>query len=135
MTAKDWLGRAWNIEGEIRALKREALSAKDMAMSVTPRPADVKVQTSKVNHTESAIVRYLDYSDRLAMRLESLFAVKLEIYELILKVDSRELRTLLSLRYLSYLTWEDIAEEMEIDVRHVYRLHKHALAEVEKLIF
>ena len=54
---------------------------------------------------------------------------------MILQVDSRELRTLLSLRYLSYLTWEQIAEEMEVDVRHVYRLHKAALLEAELLIF
>nr|DAV39989.1 MAG TPA: ECF sigma factor [Caudoviricetes sp.] len=81
------------------------------------------------------MVRYLDYSDRIARRTEELFAVKIEAYEMILQVDSRELRTLLSLRYLSYLTWEQIAEEMEVDVRHVYRLHKAALLEAELLIF
>ena len=126
MTAKEWLGRAWEIDKEIRALKREALAAKDLALSITARLDGEKVQTSKENYAENAMVRYLDYSDRIARRTEELFAVKIEAYEMILQVDSRELRTLLSLRYLSYLTWEQIAEEMEVDVRHVYRLHKAA---------
>lgn len=135
MTAKEWLGRAWEIDKEIRALKREALVAKDLALSITARLDGEKVQTSKENYAENAMVRYLDYSDRIARRTEELFAVKIEAYEMILQVDSRELRTLLSLRYLSYLTWEQIAEEMEVDVRHVYRLHKAALLEAELLIF
>ena len=109
MTAKEWLGRAWEIDKEIRALKREALAAKDLALSITARLDGEKVQTSKENYAENAMVRYLDYSDRIARRTEELFAVKIEAYEMILQVDSRELRTLLSLRYLSYLTWEQIA--------------------------
>ena len=124
MTAKEWLGRAWEIDKEIRALKRAARAAKDLALSITARLDGEKVQTSKENYAENAMVRYLDYSDRIARRTEELFAVKIEAYEMIL-----------SLRYLSYLTWEQIAEEMEVDVRHVYRLHKAALLEAELLIF
>ena len=98
MTAKEWLGRAWEIDKEIRALKREALAAKDLALSITARFDGEKVQTSKENYAENAMVRYLDYSDRIARRTEELFAVKIEAYEMIMQVDSRELRTLLSLR-------------------------------------
>ncbi len=130
MTAKEWLGRAWEIDSEIRSLKREALSAKDLAFRVTAYLDDVKVQTSKEHVTENAMVRYLDYSERIVERMAELFSVKLEIYEAILRVDSTTCRTLLSLRYLQYLTWEQIAEEMDVDVRHVYRLHKSALEQV-----
>ena len=78
MTAKEWLGRAWEIDKEIRALKREALAAKDLALSITARLDGEKVQTSKENYAENAMVRYLDYSDRIARRTEELFAVKIE---------------------------------------------------------
>ena len=60
MTAKEWLGRAWEIDKEIRALKREALAAKDLALSITARLDGEKVQTSKENYAENAMVRYLD---------------------------------------------------------------------------
>lgn len=135
MTTKDWFGRAWKIDGEIRALMREAQAAKDLVLRIAPRMGNVKVQTSRENFTENAMVRYLDYSEAIHRQTERLFAVKLEIYEAILQVDDRDLRMLLSLRYLSFLTWEQIAEEMEVEVRHVYRLHKRALAQAQEVIF
>lgn len=131
MTTKEWFERARELNREIRALKREADMAQDVAMGIASFGIGVKVQTSKENHKENAMVRYLDYANLISQQIEKLFAVKLEIYQIILLIEQRDFRTLLSLRYLSNLTWEEIAEEMEVDVRHVYRLHKNALSEAE----
>lgn len=134
MTTKEWFERARELNREIRALKREARDAQDVAMGIANFGDGVKVQTSKTNHKENAMVRYLDYSNQISRQIEQLFAVKLEIYQVILLIEQRDFRTLLSLRYLSNLTWEQIADEMEVDVRHVYRLHKSALLEAESLL-
>lgn len=36
-------------------------------------------------------------------------------------------RLVMQLRYLECLSWEDVAERMHYDVRHVYRIHNRAL--------
>ena len=127
MSTKEWLLRAWNIEKEIHALEREKESAKALATSVTAKYDDVKVQTSQGNSTENAILKYIEYENKIAERIDELYAVKREIFDAISKVDNTTYRTLLALRYLQFMTWERIAEEMRVDNRHIYKLHNKAL--------
>lgn len=135
MSTKEWLSRAWEIDKEIKALEAEKEAAKTLAFSVTVRYSGEKVQTSCENSTENAMVKYIDYCTKINNRIDDLYAVKCEILDAISKVDNSTYRTLLALRYLRFLTWERIAEEMGFsDVRWVYELHKRALKAVSGVI-
>lgn len=127
MSTKEWLSRAWKIDNEITALERELLSARERMLSVTAHYSDIKVQTSRGNKTEDATLKYIEYKNKLECRIDDLYAVKCEIADAISKVDNPTYRTLLTLRYLQFMTWERIAEEMHIDGRHIYKLHNKAL--------
>lgn len=127
MSTKEWLSRAWKIDKEIKALEQEKEVAKARATSVTAGYSDIKVQTSKKNSTEDATVAYIDYEKKIRKRIDELYAVKCEIFDAISKVDNPTYRTLLTLRYLQFMTWERIAEEMCVDNRHIYKLHNKAL--------
>lgn len=127
LSTKEWLLRAWKIDNEITALEREKETEEARATSVTAGYSDVKVQTSKKNSTEDATVAYIDYEKKIKKRIDELYAVKCEIFDAISKVDNPTYRTLLTLRYLQFMTWERIAEKMNIDGRHVYKLHNKAL--------
>lgn len=35
------------------------------------------------------------------------------------------------MRYLRYMTWEQIAVELEYNVRHIYRMHYDALSKIQ----
>ena len=45
-------------------------------------------------------------------------------------VESAELQTILELRYLSYMRWEEIAIELGYGIDNVFRLHRNALDEI-----
>lgn len=132
MSTKEWLNRAWQIDNEITALERELLSAKERMLSVTAHYSDIKVQTSKSNKTEDATLKYIEYKNKLECRIDDLYAVKCEIADAISNVDNPTYRTLLELRYLRYMTWEKIAEEMSRSSVWWVRteLHSKALREV-----
>lgn len=113
-----WLKRGWKLDQEIQALKREQLQA---------------TQQAQGNNCNAE--RALRYTMQIQEQIERLFSVKLELFECIMRLEKRSHRVLITLRYLSFLTWEEIAQLMEVDVRHVYRLHREALGEVEAYIF
>ena len=127
LSTKEWLSRAWKIDKEIKALEQELLSAKERMLSVTAHYSDIKVQTSKGNSTEESTLKYIEYKNKLECRIDELYAVKCEIADAVSKVDNPTYRALLELRYLRFMTWERIAEEMNIDGRHIYKLHNKAL--------
>ncbi len=107
----NWLKRGWKIEKELEILKEEQRR--------TLENAEQSGGTSR---------QALFYTKRIAKRMETLFSIKLELFEAVSALEKLEHRLLLSLRYLNCLTWEEIAEILEVDVRHVYRLHEEALA-------
>ena len=129
-TVKEWLLRAKNLDIEISALESELKSINGSAYLGIKYGN--KVQTGKSNSTEDAVNTYIKYSDKLLEKLQELYSVKTEIALAIFKVQDNRYRTLLELYYLKKLTWEGVAEKMNIDVRHIYRLHGEALKEVQK---
>lgn len=134
MSTKEWLMRAWKIDCEIAALEKELTLARERAMTVTKRVSDVKVQTSNRNTTEDAIHKCIEYQQKIDERVDYLYSVKQEIFDAISKVGNPTHRTLLDLRYLQYVTWGKIAEELHLDLRYVYRLHDRAVKTLSKIL-
>ena len=58
------------------------------------------------------------------------YGAPLPIIRRINAVDSAELQTILELRYLSYMRWEEIAIELGYGIDNVFRLHRNALDEI-----
>ncbi len=109
--------RGWKLEQEIGALKREQRLAAEQA----------EENNCSAEHA-------LVYTMQIQEQTEMLYSVKLELFECIMRLEERSHRVLLTLRYLSFLTWDEIAEILEVNVRHVYRLHREALLAAELLI-
>ena len=59
-----------------------------------------------------------------------LVELKKDIIRRIKAVESAELQTILELRYLSYMRWEEIAIELSYGIDNVFRLHRNALDEI-----
>lgn len=135
MTIKQWMQRAWEIDKNINALKQEVENEKTRIMRVTAQYNDIKVQTAKQNSKENAIIKYINYNEKLEQQINELYTVKQEIFDAISKLENASYRTLLTLRYLQFMTWERIAQNMELkDVRWIYVMHNRALQAVSKII-
>ena len=71
------------------------------------------------------------FMEREMEAMEGLVDLKKQILDSINKVEDPELRTLLELRYISYMSWENIASEMFYGIDNVFKLHRKALEQIE----
>ena len=131
---KQWLNRAHDIDKEIKNLECECEKAFNRATSVVNGLDSEKVQTSKINATEGKYAAYADYIAGIKKRTAELYEVKAEILRAINKVDNGTYRLLLTLRYIRFMTWERIAEEMNYSYRQTLRIHGYSLLKFKDVI-
>ena len=93
--------------------------------SDTPRPA-----TRNIHSNEDKIIKLMDFEKKLQEQFDKLK----EISDTINTVSDPTHQAILVKRYLSNKSWEDIASELYISVRHVQRLHGYALLEIERIL-
>lgn len=108
MTIKEYMNRAWGISSNIKSLVR--------SYAKTPE------------NTE--------YSKLIGKHTDRLLAVKQEIELLIEQVEDNTLQALLRDRYINFLSWEQIAENIHYESARWVRttVHNKALNAAEKIL-
>lgn len=138
MTEKDvkrWLNRARGLDTEIRALMLERDKLFNRATNAVNITDGERVQASQRNTSEECYIAYAEYERIIEERLKELYDVKSEIVQAISEIENNVFRQLLTLRYISFYTWERIAEEMNYSYVHVVnRLRKSAFLEIKEII-
>ena len=133
MTAKEWLNRGRALNKTIEGLEKAKARAYDIAVGTAAELTE-KVQESRGNSVEDRLVTYADYCRRIDEHKTELLKILKEIMEAIMKVEDGRLRALLIGRYLSFMSWEQVAEEIGQSDRWTRtRLHSDALREIEKI--
>lgn len=133
MTAKEWLNRGRALNKTIEGLEKAKARAYDIAVGTAAELTE-KVQESRGNSVEDRLVTYADYCRRIDEHKTELLKILKEIMEAIMKVEDGRLRALLIGRYLSFMSWEQVAEEIGQSDRWTRtRLHGDALREIEKI--
>ena len=51
----------------------------------------------------------------------------------ILSMQNEQYKDVLIYHYMRFMTFEEVAEKMDVSLRHVYRLHREALKEYARL--
>ncbi len=135
MTVKEWLNRGYRLDKEINALMREQKRALELATKTTAPADGEKVQTSNGNTSEARFINYADYKKLIDNRIAELYATKHEIITAIDSVGDNTLRQLLIHRYIEFMRWEKIAEDMNYSYVHVvHTLHPKALSAISKIV-
>lgn len=134
MEIKEWLSRGWGIASRIEELEREKKKLFEAAVGTVGHSDPDRVQTSPGNSSERKMVNYASAAAVIDREKEELIAVLAEITGLISKVENITFRRLLSMRYIEFMRWEDIACEMYYNVRHIYKVHEKALIEANKIL-
>ena len=133
MTAKEYLQRAWQIDRRIQDKMNQAERLKEMATKVTTTLSGMPGSASHDNHKmDGAIATMMDMAKEIETETERLLRVKTETMQTIWAVEDTTCRTLLELRYISFLPWETIADDMDVSKRRVLQLHTKALKMVEQ---
>jgi predicted transcriptional regulator len=135
MKAKEFMSQALYIDQRINSKIEQVLSLRELAEKATATLTDVKISGTKNPHRmEDAIVKMMDLESEINADVDRLVELKREIMAVVNRVENSAYQTLLSLRYLCFKTWEQMAEEMNYSVQHLHRIHGTALEAVETIL-
>ena len=113
------LDRAINAElAELESLKR----SKKLALTLSEYGGKTYSVTEKICAAEESVNRKID----------ELIGKKEEIKAVTAATGDEEIRIVFSLRYVSGLTWEEVADRSFMCLRSVYNLHKRGLRLLEQ---
>jgi HAMP domain-containing protein len=129
MTAKEFLRQARDadrrIDEAMERLERTRARLEAGRMSnLTGMPRGGAVDWTKTAD------RVIELEKRVNARIREMVRQKQAAMDAIDRVEEARLREVLELYYLDGFTWEQVAEQMQLDQRWVYRLHGKALQRI-----
>jgi hypothetical protein len=129
MKAKEYLSQAWYLDKRIKTKERQLDWLKSHAVYVSPKLAEVpKAPSVRRSPVEEAVVRITELETEINTEIGRLMRLKTEIAEAVRSVNSMECGTLLEMRYLTFMSWDQIASQLDYSVDYIYHLHRKALA-------
>lgn len=134
-SAKDYLSQAYYVDRRISSMMEQIRSLRFLAEKATATLSDMNVDgTRNVRRNEDVIMRIVGMEAEIGAAIDRMIKLKRGIISIIKRMSSPDLAMLLELRYLCFMTWEEIASELRFEQRHIHRLHGRALAEVDALL-
>ncbi|GAB2022120.1 hypothetical protein RyT2_11940 [Pseudolactococcus yaeyamensis] len=130
MTPKNYLKHAYRLDNRI---DKELLSLKELRVLVTSTQiVSYEERISSPNrNTEAPFIRVLEkvylLERHINEQIDKFVNLRNQMQEAIDKLENVDLNIVLSYRYIHGMTWERIAEELNADVRTIYRWHTKAL--------
>lgn len=131
MTAKEYLSQAFQLDQRINSKLEQIASLNALATKCTSTLSGMPRNPNRGGSATSDIIaKIVDLQTEINSDIDRLVDLKQELVGAIKSVDDTEYRILLELRYLCFKTWEQIAVEMNCQVRNIYTLHNKALKQV-----
>jgi len=134
MAAKEYLSKARKLDAQIKADLRELEHWRALSVSISGGGYGPHYNASK--NVEAPFVKCIEKTAELEEKIKretnDLILLKMDMLERIHSLENVDYQSVLELRYLSYRTWEQIAEEMKYSIRWIYKLHGKALQEMEQ---
>ena len=131
MNARQWLGRARNIDREIALLQKTKEETRDNLTKITQSYESDGAQMTKDPHKYDRIV---ELENEIDQKIDELIETKHEIINVIFKLEDRNQRQVLVMYYIGMKTLEKIAVDMNYSFRQIVNIRLHGIKEVQKLI-
>lgn len=127
---KKKLRSAFAIQKQIEAEYVELQNLRDNASRITPAYSLAPGGSGTGQRIENAMAKIVDAENLIQSEMEILMVALVEIRQLISSVDDPVLRLILHKRYLCYQKWEQIAADLNYDVRWIHILHSRSLNKI-----
>jgi DNA-directed RNA polymerase specialized sigma subunit len=129
MNKKEYLSQALFLDKRIKAKERQLDWLKDHAVYVSPQISDMP-NTPRAHRSamEEAVVKIVDLETEISNGISQLVQLKSTIAGAIRSINSMECETLLEMRYLTFMSWEEIAAQLGYSQSYIYHLHRKALS-------
>jgi hypothetical protein len=136
MNVKEYLEQAKYLDMRINSKVEQLSTLNDLATKCTVTLSDMPRNPNKgISNMEDTIVKIIDLQEEINRDIDQLVDLKREIMVVIKKISNVEYQTILENRYLSFMSWEQIAVEMKYSIQQIYRLRDRAHKVVEKIVF
>lgn len=134
MNAKQYLKQAYRLNELINSDLAELDQLRALSTSVSS-PNLFGMPSGGSRNTEPAFVRcidkIIDLEKVIDAEIDRLVALKKEIREVINQIPDNDQKLCLKLRYIQFLKWSAVADEMELSLKQVHRIHNEALQNVK----
>ena len=121
------------MEQKIKAKEIQSAEFESLANSIPSQDYD-GIRVDRTRRTDAPFVYWIEKKAEVDEQIKNLRAkqnaLKGEIMTAIEKLEREEYQSLLVMRYFNFKTWEDIAGELAITERTIYRWHKDALSQI-----
>ena len=131
MTAKEYLSRLRSLELRMSANASEIESLQTLATHITSAINSDGIHTTGMTSDKlgNCVSRIVDLQREINEDIDNLEIVRREIIDSLEKVTNSQYRELLRMRYVSGMTFEEIAVQMDMSWRWTVKLHGRALQE------
>ena len=134
MNAKQYLRQVRRLDNTVNTKLEQVEMLRAMTTRMTANLTADKVQESNIPDKISTLIcKIVDLEKEIINDINKLIDLKTEVMRKIDSIQNDDYRLLLTLRYLNFKTWEQIAVEMKFTFQWVHELHKRALIEFEKV--
>ena len=131
MTAKEYLSQARFLDDRINSKIQQISSLNELATKCTATISDMPHSPNSGGSTMAdAVCKIIDLQEEINKDIDRLVDLKREIMGVIKAVPNVEYQTILEKRYLCFISWEQIAVDMNYSIQHIHRMHSSALKEI-----
>jgi DNA-directed RNA polymerase specialized sigma subunit len=128
--AKQYLKQAYRLNELIESDVQELDRLRDLASSISSSQfSDMPHSASR--NTEAPFVKYvgriIEMEQKIKSEIDRYVDLQNEIRETINKLKNNDEKLLLRYKYIFFMTWEEVAEKMNVSMRTVHRIHGNAL--------
>lgn len=129
---KEYLSQAFHIDKQLKSKLEQLSVLRELATTTTQPLSDMPGSPNRnIDRMEKAIIKIMDMEKEISEEVDALLDLKNEIAQCIKKVEDIDCQLILEFRYLCFMSWEQIAAEMNFTVRNIHILHGKALKMVE----
>lgn len=132
MTAKEELGQLYRLRESIDCLIERRRQTFDLAYKITSCNNGMP-KGSGGDKVSNAAVILADLAAEIDEKTGEYERLQREIGQKIARMENRDYRLLLELRYLNFNPWHIIAWKMNYSEKHIFYLHRNALKKYSEL--
>lgn len=127
----EWLNRALKLNTEMEHLKREIRRLELEASSIVSPPGHGGRSSLPSDKVGRAAAKIADEQRRLGSMMIRILELKQDIRERIMMyTETPRHEEVLLRRYVEFQRWEDIAEEMAYDAKHIFKLRRQGIEQI-----
>lgn len=136
MEAKDFLKQPERLDLRIKNKLIEKQQWKEIAMGITANMDGERVQSSSNSKSKmaDAIIKCVDMEAEIDRLIDELIDTKKEVIQTIEQLDSATEYNVLHMRYIQYLSLQDIADHYNRDYGWATTTHGRALKSVQEML-